>query len=383
MTSRPTPSRRSILRGAGALLALPFLESLAVRTARAAGLPASTAAAAPLRMGIFTVTGGTVVESWKMKSAGPLTGKLPSILRPLDFARNDMLLLTGLSHNGKSEGLNGHESCAFAHLTAAPLIKKEAGRPHAGISVDQAAAAVAGQETFLPSLEIGLSNQETRYSFRTATTPVPYEADPRLVFERMFRGRAPIVPNWQRRAAANQRTSVAASAKSTSYDASVIDLVLQDAKDLRGTMSSADQQKLDEYLYSVRAIEGRMQTLEARLKEELLDSKQPGPSKLVTPEMLAKETNFGRYRNLIHQDPETHGQYIRLIADLMVLAFQTDTTRVMTLAVGSDEAMFPGVVTVGYERHCHTLEHQGNSFRVEDADPIAREACRQIHAWYT
>ncbi|MEZ0265172.1 MAG: DUF1552 domain-containing protein, partial [Phycisphaerae bacterium] len=76
-------------------------------------------------------------------------------------------------------------------------------------------------------------------------------------------------------------------------------------------------------------------------------------------------------------------QYIRLIADLMVLAFQTDTTRVMTLAVGSDEAMFPGVVTVGYERHCHTLEHQGNSFRVEDADPIAREACRQIHAWYT
>ncbi len=71
------------------------------------------------------------------------------------------------------------------------------------------------------------------------------------------------------------------------------------------------------------------------------------------------------------------------MADLLVLAFQTDTTRVATVAVGSDEALFPGVVTVGYERHCHTLEHQGNAGRVEDADPISREACRQIHAWYT
>ena len=78
----------------------------------------------------------------------------------------------------------------------------------------------------------------------------------------------------------------------------------------------------------------------------------------------------------IHRDPEKHGEYIRLMSDLMVLAFQTDTTRVVTLAIGSDGAYFPGVVTVGYERHCHTLEHQGNAFPVENADPIAREACR-------
>lgn len=80
---------------------------------------------------------------------------------------------------------------------------------------------------------------------------------------------------------------------------------------------------------------------------------------------------------------KSYGDYIRLMSDMMVLAFQTDTTRVVTVAVGSDESLFPGVVTVGYERHCHTLEHQGNAFRPEDADPIAREACRQIHAWYT
>jgi hypothetical protein len=85
----------------------------------------------------------------------------------------------------------------------------------------------------------------------------------------------------------------------------------------------------------------------------------------------------------IDQDPSRHGDYINLMADMMILGFQTDATRVVTLAAGSDDSMFPGVVTVGYERHCHTLEHQGNAFRPEEADPIAREACRQIHAWYT
>jgi hypothetical protein len=89
-------------------------------------------------------------------------------------------------------------------------------------------------------------------------------------------------------------------------------------------------------------------------------------------------------RHLVHEDPDKHAEYIRLMADLWVLAFQTDTTRVATLAIGSDEARFPGVVTVGYETHCHTLEHQGNHGRSpEQADPISREALRQIHAWYT
>src|SRR5688572_14102186 len=134
-------SRRSMLRGAGALMALPFMESLAARDARAAGASASAAAAAaagkaPLRMGIVTATGGTVLESWKNKAAGPLT-KLPSILRSLEFAKDDMLLLTGLSHNGRTEGLNGHEGAAFLHLTGAPEAKKVGGKAHASVSVDQ------------------------------------------------------------------------------------------------------------------------------------------------------------------------------------------------------------------------------------------------------
>ena len=375
-------TRRSVLRGAGTVLALPFLESWAARLARASGLATVGAVRPPLRMGIVTVTGGTVLESWKGKSGGALTA-LPSILRPLEFARDDLLLLTGLSHSGTSENVNGHENCAFKHLTGAEKVGKAGSKPSAGVSVDQAAARAVGDETYLPSLEIGLSNHETRYSFRSADEQVPYEADPRLVFDRMFRARAPIVPNWQRRSSARAARDVRSSARADSYERSVVDAVLEEAKRLSGQVGTSDRQKLDQYLDAVRSVETRIDRLDARLRIEAADAADPGPSALVHPRLPDKAVPFSKFRDLTYRDPEKHGEYIRIMSDLMVLAFQTDTTRVATLAVGSDDAHFPGVVTVGYEHHCHTLEHQGNASRPEEADPIAREACRQIHAWYT
>src|SRR5712691_9028453 len=372
-------SRRRFLRGAGALLALPFMESVG----RVSAFAAAATEKPPLRMGIFTVTGGTVLESWKLPQAGPLT-KLPSILRSLEFCKDDLLLLTGLSQSGQCENLNGHESCAFTHLTAAEKARRDGGRPVASISVDQAVAEVAGQETIFPSLEFGLSNHETIYSFRRDGSSVPYESDPRLVFDRMFRGRAPVVPNWSRRAA-NLAATTRASGKSDSYDKSVIDLVLDDAHSLQRKLSRADQQKLDEYLAAVRSVEKRIDRVEARRRLDLLDAENPGPSKVTIHSKFTDEKSKYLWKNteVVRAEPERHGEYIALMADVMILAFQTDATRVCTFAAGSDEAMFPGVVSVGYERHCHTLEHQGNAGRVEDADPISREACRQIHAWYT
>jgi hypothetical protein len=200
----------------------------------------------------------------------------------------------------------------------------------------------------------------------------------------MFRGRKPIVPNWNRRAE-NLAATTQASAKSDSYDRSVVDLVLENAKALQRRLGRADQQRLDEYLTGIRSVELRIDAVEAKRKLDLLDEQDPGPSKIALDEKLTDEKTRYLWRNTdsVRRDPERHGEYISLMSDLMVLAFQTDATRVATFACGSDEAMFPGVVTVGYERHCHTLEHQGNSFRVEDADPISREACRQIHQWYT
>lgn len=373
-------SRRSVLRGAGAVLALPLLESWQAQVAKAAGEKAP--AKPPLRMAICTVTGGTVLESWRMKEAGSLD-KLPSILRPLEFAKNDLLVLTGLSHTGQGENLNGHEYCGYKHLTAAPKVGKFAGKPYAGVSVDQAAATVTAEETFLPSIEMGLSNHETLYSFRSKDETVPYEADPRLVFERMFRGRKPVVPNWQRRASAVAASQVRESAPTDSYERSVLDAVRAEAATVRKQLSTDDRQKLDRYLDAVRALETRIARLDARLRIEAADLVSPGPSRLVEPQLPAKDQPFHKLRSLVERDPEKHGEYIRIMSDLLVLGFQTDTTRVATLAIGDDGAYFPGVVTVGYEYHCHTLEHQGNADKPENADPISREACRQIHAWYT
>jgi hypothetical protein len=374
-------TRRSMLRSTGALLSLPFFETLfSSRVASAA--TAAAAAMPPKRLGIFTVTGGTVLESWKPQEAGPLA-KLPSILRPLEFAKNDITVISGLCHAGRSDNLNAHEHCSLTHLTGAASVKKEGGKLYADISVDQAAAKVLGRETLLPSLEIGLNGGEKNYSFRSRDSVVPYEGNPRLIFDRMFRGRRPVVPNWKRRAESGSVETAAAPDKN-SLESSVLDLVLGQANDLRRGLGRGDQQKLDQYLDSVRSVEKRIAFIEARQRQDALDVASPGSSKLKLPDSLPKlGTPIWEITRPIDQDPSRHADYIRLMADMMVLAFQTDTTRVMTVAVGSDESLFPGVVTVGYERHCHTLEHQGNAFRPEDADPIAREACRQIHAWYT
>ncbi len=370
-----TVNRRAFLRGARAAICLPFLEQLAP-----AAQPGATVKP-PLRFGVFTVTGGTVLESWKPKDVGALT-KLPSILKPLEFAKDELLVLSGLSHHGRSEGLNAHEHCALMHLTGADVVKKVDGKLVSAPSVDQVAARAVGDQTFLPSLELGLSNHETQYSWRAADVRVPYEANPRLVFDRMFRGRAPVVPNWKTRAA-NASVPTTGTRKDT-IDRSVLDLVREEANDLRKDLGAADRKRLEQYLDGVRAIEQRIDFVEHRQRLEILDSANPGPSKITLPTNLPKENiPIWQITNPVHRDPEHHENYTRLMADLMVLAFQTDTTRVGVFACGSDEAQFPGVVTVGYETHCHTLEHQGNAGRVEDADPISREALRQIHVWYT
>lgn len=372
-------SRRSILRAAGATLALPFMQSALPRAAWGANSPRP-----PVRLGIFSVTGGTVLESWKPKEVGALD-KLPSILRPLEANKSDITVVSGLCQGGRSDNLNGHEHCAFTHLTGAGMTKKEGGKIFASVSVDQCAAQALGKETLLPSLEIGLNGNQT-YSFKSADMTVPSEANPRLVYERMFRGRQPVVPNWKRRA--EQANIVVKPAEATSreesLDRSVLDLVLSQARDVRRGLGKHDQQKLDRYLDSVRSVEKRLEFIERRHQDDVLDAALPGPSKLVSIGELPKEgIPIWEITRPIDQDPSRHADYIRLMSDLMVLAFQTDMTRVVTFSAGSDESMFPGVVTVGYERHCHTLEHQGNAGRPEDADPIAREACRQIHAWYT
>lgn len=371
-------SRRSFLRGAGVVAALPFLESIAPQVVRAGS---KSPVRPPLRLGIYTVTGGTVIESWVPKETGAL-GKLSSILRPLQDHKDDLLILSNLSQSGQSDGkVNAHEHCAYLHLTGVDKVGKIDGKPFAGISLDQRAAELVGDKSLIPSLRFGYSGGETSYFFDRSGRSLPVERDPRLAFDSMFKGRQLVAPNWPRRLG-TATTGNATEAKT--YDRQVVDLILEDAKSLQGQLGRSDQAKLKEYLDSIDSIERRVQRLQERIIQEAADLKDPGPSKPETPRGMPADRNAAQTMiRVVGRDPGVHADYIRLMIDLMVLAFQTDTTRVCSLGLGSDEALFPGVVTVGYEHHAHTLEHHGNAARVEDADPVAREGCRQIHAWYT
>ncbi|TVP96778.1 MAG: DUF1552 domain-containing protein [Planctomycetaceae bacterium] len=376
----PIPvSRRSFLRGAGVVAALPFLESLAPTVVRAG---TKVPVRPPLRFGIYTVTGGTVIESWVPESTGEL-GKLPSILRPLEPHKSELLVLSNLSQSGRSTGsINAHEHCAYLHLTGVDQVGKVDGKPRAGQSVDERAAELVGQESLLPTVRMGYAGGETSYFFDAQGRSLPVERDPLMAFDRMFAGRRLVAPNWQRRL--GRSTAPTVPAESRTYDKQVVDLVLEDAKQLRTRLGRADQAKLNEYLDSIDSIERRVQRVQERILVESLDLKDPGPSNPHAPENLPEDRAASqRFVRAVGRDPGVHAEYLRVMTDLMVLAFQTDTTRVCSLGLGSDEALFPGVVTVGYEHHAHTLEHHGNAARVEDADPVAREGCRQIHAWYS
>lgn len=218
---------------------------------------------------------------------------------------------------------------------------------------------------------------------KSTHTPLTAESTPSAVFERMFRGRMPVVPNWQTRAEAREwELEPAALAREDEVRKSVLDLVLRQAKGLKRQMGHADQVKLDEYLDSVRGVETTIEKFERRIALEHLDRKNPGPSELVR-EKFPSHRESEKMMDIISNDPNVLADYIRVMSDLMVLAFQTDTTRVMTMVPdGAGVGSFPGVVTVGTERRYHVLQHNGNGSPGK-RDPIAREACRQIHQWQT
>jgi hypothetical protein len=381
LKAKHTPfSRRGFLRGAGATMALPFFESW---------VPASQAAAAttseagpPLRMGIYSIGAGTVKESFFPEESCDLKSlpKLPSILRSLDFARDEMLILSGLAHNGRHDGLSGHKSAWYCHLTGANYFADENGKPVNTISVDQRAAQVVGHKSLIPDLRVG---PDVPFSFRENGTPLTAESLPSAVFARMFRGRTPVVPNWENRAKAGEiEVDPDSITRADRMRKSVLDLVLSQANDLRKDMGRADRVKIDEFLASVRGVETSIEKFERRIALEHLDRQNPGPGHLVR-ESVPSQAESKRMMEIVKNDPNVLREYVNIMSDLMVLAFQTDTTRVMTMIPDSaGVGSFPGVVTVGTERNYHVLQHNGNG-RPDSRDPIAREACRQIHEWQT
>jgi uncharacterized protein DUF1552 len=322
-------SRRTVLRGMGAAVALPWLDAMT---------PAFAAPrrAFPKRLGFVYTPNGKNMDDWTPKKEGT-DFELPSILQPLKDLREDLLILTGLTADKArphGDGGGDHARALGAFLTGAQPRKTDGTDIRAGISADQVAASAIGDQTRLSSLEIGCEagamagNCDSGYScvysstmsWRSATQPLPKDVNPKSVFDRLFAG-----------------GSTAERAKVRQERQSVIDLVREDYKDLNGKVGKSDQRKLDEYITAIRDIEVRL--------ERSLHLPEVKP-----PEGATKPSGI----------PASMEEHIKLMSDLMVLAFQADVTRVCTFVVANEGSNKP-YAFIGVPEGHHDLSHHGNN----------------------
>lgn len=302
-------TRRTVLRGLGVSLALPWLDSTLPR-AVAAQAAAAGGAASPQRMAFLFVPNGVHLPDWTPKQTG-FGYDLPHILSPLAPVRDDVSVISGLTHDkgrANGDGAGDHARSASVFLTGSQPRKTDGSDIRSGVSVDQVAAKMAGDATRFASLELGCEPGRTaggcdsgyscayssNVSWSSEASPVGKETNPRFVFQRLFGDGTPQHrdENAQRRHALKK---------------SILDFVSDDAKRLQSKLGGNDQRKLDEYLTGVREVERRIQ----RTDEEPdfnADVDYPIPA----------------------GTPKDYGEHIRLLCDMIVLAFQTDRTRIST-----------------------------------------------------
>lgn len=311
ITKKSLP-RRAFLRGFGTAVALPFLDAMA---------PALTAlnrsgAKPVLRLAFLYVPNGIIMKDWTPKTEGAGFEFTPT-LKPVEPFRDRMLVLSGLDqYNGQAlgDGPGDHARAGATWLTGVHPKKTQGADILAGISADQVAAKAIGNQTLLPSIELGLEdgrmvgNCDSGYScaysntisWSSPTTPLPNEMNPRAVFERLFGD--------------GESTDAAVRATMARQDRSILDFVRADAKRLGLGLGASDRRKLSEYLDAVREIEQRIQKAE-----------QQDPAAASLP---AIDRPGGV--------PPTFEEHIQLMFDLMTVAFQADLTRIITFMIGRE-----------------------------------------------
>ena len=331
------------------MIALPWLESMGSLNAWAAG--AAPGKTAPNRMAFVYVPNGKDMKNWTPQATGDKF-EMPEILQPLAPFQKDLLVLTGLAADKArphGDGGGDHARAMSAFLTGAQPRKTDGADIHCGTSVDQLAAARVGDQTHLDSIEMGCEsgnmagNCDSGYScvysstvsWRSATQPIPKETNPKLVFERLFGSQDNV-----------ERIRRSASRKS------VLDYIREDAKSFNTKLGRADQQKMDEYFTSIRDIEQRI------ARNAALAPIQP-PANFPVPK--------GK--------PDNYEEHIRVMCDLMALAFQIDATRVCTL-VFANEGSNKAYPWIGVNEGHHELSHHGN-----DSGKIAK--IRSINLFHT
>ncbi len=338
-------ARRSFLRGIGTALALPVLDSMSPALA-APGKGVEK----PVRMAFVYVPNGIIMKDWTPAREGR-GFDFTRTLKPLEPYRGSLNVLSGLDHrNGEAlgDGAGDHARAGATWLTGVHPRKTEGVNIAAGISLDQIAARELGSRTMVPSLELGLdenrmvggcdSGYSCAYSntlcWSTPHTPLPLEANPRAVFERMFGDGETTAPQARQQLARQNR--------------SILDFVREDAARLGRTLGTGDRRKLDEYLESVREIERRIEKTEERAR-----SGAPIPS-MDQPAGV----------------PPTFEEHAELMFDLMKIAFQADITRVITLMMGR-EGGNRTYRSIGVPDAHHGLSHHFN-------DPAKIERLQKI-----
>ena len=345
--------RRGFLRGLGACLALPALEALqpsARALAAAARQPGMTPGGMPMRMGFVAFANGSNYERWLPKGSGRKY-ELNETFAPMTDLRDKFQIITNLAHdaaNNWGDGTGDHARSGASFLTGCHAWKTLGSRLHLGISVDQIAARQVGHLTRLDSLQLGVEGArmygscDTGYpcayqyniSWASESLPLAPEANPRVIFEKLF-------------GAGNAADRAAGLRQRLERRKSVLDFVMEDARSLNRELGRNDRQKLDEYLTGIRSIEIQLEKAERfRLPE----------AKLAQPSGA----------------PEDHLAHVDLMYDLMALAFQTDSTRVVSFAVAPEGSNRP-FPTLGISEGYHFLtHHMGNQEKVLKVAKIER-----------
>jgi hypothetical protein len=320
--------RRTFLKGLGVSLALPMLDAMTPAMAFAA------AKRAPTRLAFTYVPNGVTMDAWTPVESGAGFA-FPRILKPLEPFRSQTLVLSGLAqHNANAleDGAGDHARAAACYLTGVHP-KKTAGEDiQAGVSVDQIAAQHIGADSRFPSIELGCDDSRTvgncdsgyscaytnSLSWRSPTSPMPPETNPRLAFERLFGGDAGLDPATKAMRRRDRR--------------SILDIVAERTSSLVVTLGPADRRKVDEYLTSVREIERRIEIAERDTNEVTPDFEMPSGV------------------------PVLFGDYASLMFDMQALALQADLTRVSTLMMGREGSLrtYP---EIGVPDPHHPLTH--------------------------
>lgn len=363
-TKRWQISRRTLLKGAGVALGLPLLEAMGPLAA----LGNTPEQKNPVRMGVLYMPNGVNPQTWLPEGTGS-NFQLSRALQPLANVKNDILVLTELWNKGTNTG-DGHYVKTAAFLTGTTITKTTGSELRCGgISADQIAAKRIGNLTRLPSLELGIEPVTTgvdtnvgytrlygsHISWSTSTTPLAKEINPQLAFDRLFR-----VTNDGGR----KLDPVA--------DRSVLDLVMEDANNLSKRIGKADQTKLDEYLESVRSVEKRIE----------FDAKRKADDYNSDPLVRQEIDKLGKRIKDYYNDPAraserrgNHTEHVRLMLDIMVLAFWTDSTRVSTFMFGNAVSGKNFSFLEGVNGGHHQISHHEN-------DAAKLEQYARINTWH-